>query len=462
MRSRPFVALLLLALLLAPAASPAQAPAVEVMTVHVNAGELLRLDRPAAKVFIADPEVADFQAASASSILVFGRRSGRTNLYALDERDRLVVSRTVVVEHDVAAIRDMLRAELPDAAISVRSTPGGVVLSGMLASSRAVDHAVRLASGFLATGESIVNQLQVTSPTQVNIRIRVAEMSREVSRRFGFNWDAAFNLGKLTVGLLTGRAPIGAAGAIVPHADIVGAAGGALAGTYSNAGTDVTGLIDALAAESLISILAEPNLTAVSGETASFIAGGEFPIPISRDRDTVTIEFKRFGVVLDITPTVLSPNRISLRVRPEVSNLSDEGAITMNDIRIPAISVSRTETTIELASGQSFAIAGLMHNRTRTGLSKFPGLGDIPVLGVLFRSEQFQRQETELVVIATAYLVEPTSGTDRPSPLTGFRPVTEIERIFQGKVARTAREAGQANPLGPAGARLAGDAGFFF
>ncbi|MFQ5972222.1 MAG: type II and III secretion system protein family protein, partial [Alphaproteobacteria bacterium] len=193
-----------------------------------------------------------------------------------------------------------------------------------------------------------------------------------------------------------------------------------------------------------------------------FLAGGEFPIPVAQSDDSITIEFKQFGVAVDFNPTVLSPERISIQVRPEVSELTDEGAIEIGDIRVPALSVRRAETTVELGSGQSFAIAGLLQNNTQNVVSKLPGLGDLPILGRLFRSDRFQRDETELVIIVTPFIVQPSSEGPMASPLDGYRPATDLERIFFGKVAREGTTQGSSGPVGGQGVRLLGSAGFTY
>jgi len=449
------------------ASAPTLAQSVKpdgVLALNVNGGELLRLPRPAAKIFIADPEIADFQAASNQSLLVFGRKPGQTTLYALSATDGVILSRRITVAHDVGQLQELIREELPTSLVRVRSTQAGIVLSGRVATSLDADHVQRIAGGFVGGPENIINSLDITSPTQVNIRVRVVEMAREVQRRFGFNWETAFNIGNTTLGIATGRDIFlpGSGNLFQTDATLVGTGGGSLAGQFLNGRGDIfSGMIDALAQENLITVLAEPNLTALSGETASFIAGGEFPIPVAQDEDRITIVFKQFGVVLDFTPTVLSPNRISMRVRPEVSELTEEGAINQGNISIPAITLRRTETTIELASGQSFAIAGLLQDETRSSISKFPGLGDIPILGSLFQSESFQRNETELVIIATAYLVQPTSTGEYADPVAGFEPPSDIERILSGKLARVSGKA-PADLAKPGGLRLVGDAGFYY
>jgi pilus assembly protein CpaC len=281
----------------------------------------------------------------------------------------------------------------------------------------------------------------VLSSIQVNIRVRVAEISRDLTRQFGFNWHALGNPGNWAYGLSTGVA----AG---PIASVIGGSiGSGVAGAspqrfgfgFNDGTNDINGIVDALAADNLVTILAEPNLTAQSGEVASFLAGGEFPIPVAgsgtNGQATVTIEFKTFGVSLAFVPIVLGNDRLTLRVRPEVSELSDQGAISLplgnGTIRIPALAVRRAETTIELGSGQSFAIAGLLQRNTAQQTEGVNGLTDIPVLGALFRSDRFQRRETELVSIVTPYLVQPVSNPQAlTAPTDNFRPATSLERIL--------------------------------
>jgi pilus assembly protein CpaC len=302
----------------------------------------------------------------------------------------------------------------------------------------------------------LVNRLRVSSATQVSLRVRVAEVSREVTKLFGINWDAVFTPGDFVFGLATGRDFL--VGNTITRLESGSGLTGSILGGYSNGSANVNALIDALERESLVTVLAEPNLTALSGETASFLAGGEFPIPVGRDNDEIEIEFKEFGVSLAFTPTVLGPDRISLRVRPEVSDLSPNGAIKLGDLQIPAISTRRAETTVELGSGQSFAIGGLLSNETRTNLEKLPGLGDLPVLGALFRSSEFRQSESELVIIVTPYLVRPTMPSRLRTPVDGFVPASDLERLIEARF--TSRSAASADGHREAHPRLHGPAGF--
>jgi pilus assembly protein CpaC len=269
------------------------------------------------------------------------------------------------------------------------------------------------------------------SPSQVQLRVRVAEVSRNVLKQFGINWNALFSTGKFLFGIATAN-PIIVGTSLLASTRPTDS----IFGSFNSGSLDINGLIDALDDNGLITVLAEPNLTAVSGKPATFLAGGEFPIIVPDSDGRVTIEFKQFGVSLGFTPTILSENRISLHVKPEVSQLSTAGAIRIDNFTIPSLTTRRAETTVELGNGQSFAIAGLLQNNIRHDIDKFPGLGDLPVLGTLFRSDRFQRDETELVIIVTPYIVRPVSSQKLALPTDGMVPPTDEDRILHGRLYR--------------------------
>lgn len=452
------VSLAILSATATPAASQGRPSDAEV--IAVNEGKLIRFSRPAAKVFVANPDIADVQVPGDRAVFIFGKETGQTTLYALDDADRTIVSQEISVVHDTSRLGEVLDREAPRAGVQLTSIPGGIVLKGRVQSPDIADNLVEIARGFIGADERIVNRLEIQAPLQVNLRVRVAEMSRRVSKELGFNWEAIVNAGSFAFGLATGREALNAAGQVLRA---VGEGNpGTLFGSYSSDSGSVTGVVDALEDEGLVSILAEPNLTALSGETASFLAGGEFPIPVAEDDGEVSVEFKRFGVSLDFTPTVLNPKRISLKVRPEVSELSPEAGVTTGGVEIPGLSVRRAETTIELGSGQSFAIAGLLQSSSSNGVNQVPGLGDMPVLGPLFQSTDFQRDETELVIVVTPYIVRPTNDSEMNAPGDGFRPPSDLERILMGRVASPAGPKGDNSPLGVGGLRLIGPAGFAY
>lgn len=436
------------------------APAGQVR-LEIRKGQLVRLSRPAAAVFVADPSVADVQAHSPTLVYVFGRRSGSTTLFAVDEEDDVLLRREIVVEHHLSGLQRALREVAPDARLEVRSIDGAIVVEGAVRDPLKAQELREIAGRYLGENETLINRISVAAPTQVNLRVRVAEVSREVTKLLGVNWDAAISsISGITVALATGR-PFTTNGGL-PFSRFADPNGlsNALGFNYVTKDYSISNVIDALEREGLVNVLAEPNLTALSGETASFLAGGEFPIPIGRDDNEIEIEFKQFGISLAFTPTVLGADRIGLKVRPEVSDLSDRGAIKLGDLVIPALTTRRAETTIELGSGQSFAIGGLISNTTRSNLDKVPGLGDIPVLGVLFRSNSFRRSESELIIIVTPYLVAPVTSARLPTPLDGLEDPSDLERILDGKLARMAINPAASGVGVLARARLVGPAGF--
>jgi pilus assembly protein CpaC len=452
---------------------PPDGPAPIALRIESGTGRLLQLPGPAATVMAADPRVARVQPASPTSVFVMAVSAGRTTVIAttdsgqaVAEYDITVLGRTEPVAPGTAGpagpatvraatagqVESQLRALLTGPSqVRVRIAGRTMVLSGTVASAADARRAEAIARGMAAEGAEVLNELAVLSSIQVNLRVRVAEISRDVTRQFGFNWQAIGTVGNFTFGLRSG-----AASGLLNTA-ITGAAGGLgtlgspqrLGGAYRSGGTDVNGLIDALALDNLVTILAEPNLTAQSGEVASFLAGGEFPIPVAARDGQISIEFKSFGVSLAFIPTVLSGDRLALRVRPEVSELSDQGSINLpvagGSLRIPGLTVRRAETTIELGSGQSFAIAGLLQRSTSQTTDGLNGLGDLPVLGALFRSDRFQRRETELVIIVTPYLVQPVSDPGMlAAPTDGFRPATSLDRILHQRQMQSGRPPGRA------------------
>lgn len=428
---------------------PADGPTV---VLEVRKGGLIRLDQPAATVFVADPEICDIQVKSPSLIYLVGKKTGETTLYAVDGEERVLAAMQVSVVHDLNRLQRAVRELHPDIRLEVASVGGAVVLEGDVPTAAVAEDVRRLAAQFVNDEGELVNRLAVTAPTQVNLRVRVAEMSRDTQKQLGFNWDAVGRFGSFSLGLATFN-PF----STNVVTDMIG-------GSVSTGNLDANVLIDALNQEGLISILAEPNLTALTGETASFLAGGEFPILVPQGEDRVTVEFKKFGVSLAFTPTLLSPSRISLNVRPEVSQLSNDGAVSIpvagGTLSVPALTVRRAETTVELGSGQSFAIAGLLQNNVSHDVQKFPGLGDIPILGALFRSTRFQRNESELVIIITPYVVRPAPGPGLALPNDGYAPPSDGRQVTHGGMYRRQAQKGARSVVGPDGTRVRGPAGF--
>ncbi len=406
------VALTLSALAAGPTA------AVEVLTgettevlLQVSKGQLIRLDAPSESVYLADPAIADLEVMAPDLIYLFGRQPGETNLYAVGADNRVVADIQLIVGTSVTGMNETLSSEIPNGNIEASAVGNVVMLHGQSDSAMDIANAAQIAGAFLPPNSRLINRTEVTGPQQVNLRVRFVEVSRSSVRRLGIDWEAFVNTGNF---FLTG-----ATGAFLNNSTFgapVNVVGDALLGGYLGNSFGVNAVIDALEQENLVRILAEPNLTTISGETASFLAGGEFPIPTAVNDNEVEITFKSFVVSLAFTPTVLDGGRISMRVMPEVSELSPAASIQLGSISIPGLSVRRAETTVELGSGQTFAIAGLFQTSFKAASDVAPFLADLPILGPLFQRNDFEQDESELVIFVTPYLVEPVSADQIMSP----------------------------------------------
>ena len=432
----------------APAAAPRPALAMQRRTLsfETGAGQLVTLQGPAANVFVADPKVAEVRPGSATTLFIFGVGPGHTTVAALDDTGAAVAQYDVTVRPSVflsGQVEAAIARVVPGSHVLVTPQPKGLLVSGRIGTPEDAARVLAVAKSFLPDGQTVEDQLALSAATQVTLRVRIAEMSRTVTRQLGINWQALGSIGSI------GKVP-----ALSFAANTTSALACVTVGCQ---GVGFNGLIDALAQDNLAHVLAEPNLTVMSGQSASFLAGGEFPIPVGQQNGQITVTFKKFGVNLEFTPTVLSDGRINLRVAPEVSQLSDVGAVKLtagnSSITVPALTVRRAETMVELGSGQSFAIAGLLQDSVNQGDSGLPGLGDLPVLGALFRSDKFQRAETELVILVTPFVARPVSEPGRLR-LAGenYTPPTDLERIFQ------LRQVGQF--AGGPPVRIPGQAGF--
>ncbi len=450
-----------LAVLLVCALIPMGAWAAEgdggALHLAIGEGAMVRLSLPAASVFIANPDVADIQVPSSGAIFVLGKTAGTTTLFAIDADNQTILRRTVVVRHNLAEMNSLLRQRFPSDQFELTSAPGSLMVKGTVDSAEEVAAVAATLTPLLSKGEKLINDVTVPRSNQVQLRVRVAEVSRDINQQFGFNWAALMEPGHLVSGIFSGRdfytTSSGTGQYVLSSTNAWSMLGGYASKNYS-----VQTMLDALDSEGLISILAEPNLTALSGQTASFLAGGEFPIPVAQSSSSainaITVEFKSFGVALDFTPTVLSHDHISVLVRPEVSQLDTDYDITLNGTTIPGLSVRRAQTTVELASGQSFAIGGLLQENMTEAVSRFPGLASLPVLGKLFSSKNYQNNKSELVIIVTAYIVRPTDAQALHTPLQSLRPASDVEHIVQKQLGL--------DPMAPDSPRLMGSAGFVY
>lgn len=357
-------------------------------------GRLIHFDQAVESVFVGDPGVADVRVVSPDVVYVYGKKTGVTNLMAISADQKLRTSLRLNVINDVGPSNQARREVQPDSTIQISFFGNRTVVTGH---ARNIDDAVDAASigqTYSPPDQPPINDTTIAGSQQVNIRVRFAEVSRDELLAIGFDWQF-FASGSFQFG-------------------------NSFSSSVGN--VDINVLISALQRSGVLTILAEPNLTAVTGQTASFLAGGEIPIPVPQTGSgggygAITVEYKPFGVSLQFVPTIIKDNRIALRVRPEVSALSPAGAVKISGVEIPALIVRRADTTVEMASGQTFAIAGLFQRNIGQSVNQIPAIGEVPVLGALFSSERFKRDETELVILITPYLVKPMRERIAKTPL---------------------------------------------
>jgi pilus assembly protein CpaC len=428
---------------------PTEAPS---MQIEVSKGTMVRLKGPATTVFVANPEIADVQVKSPTQLYVFGKKPGETSLYATDERDNVLINTIVRVTHEHSRLQEALRRVSPGTQLQFTTVGDAIIVNGTARNAGEIHEARRIAGAHIGNPDRVVVQASVDAPSQVMLRVRVVEAQRQALKRVGINWEAALRIGSFTLGLASPTDIVtDASGALLRQ----GAPTGGLIGVRTvGANRDINAVVDLLASENFIAILAEPNLVALSGETASFLAGGEFPVVTTSGVNQVSVTYKQFGVSLAFTPTIYGDGRINLKVRPEVSQLSTQGQVVLNGFTIPALTTRRAETTVELGSGQSFMVGGLINNTSTQDIQKIPGLGDIPILGALFRSDSFQRNETELVILVTPYIVKPSSGR-LATPSDGLVPPNDADRHLYGRTYRQ-----QPAAQGPARRGATGGGGF--
>jgi pilus assembly protein CpaC len=405
-----------------------------VLHIDVSGGALVRLPENAGGEFIADPSIADLQSPKPSSVFVFGKKPGRTTLFVLAPDGSPIVAYSVDVRFPQTELQSQIQTGAGDKSTRLGYTSNGALLQGVVPDAQTAQRLEETARRVVGSGIPLANQLQVAGASQVNLRVRVAEVNRAVSRQLGFNWSTVLSAGDFALGLQSG----GLAGAVASSLTAAGKNG--LIGSVTSSHVNGSAVLDALANEGLVTLLAEPNLSAASGNTATFFAGGEFPIPIPQALGTVSVEYKQYGVSVAFTPVVMSSNHISIKIRPEVSELDTATNVTLNGVQIPAITARRAETTVELASGQSFAIAGLIQNNSTNNIQKMPWLGDVPVLGALFRSNQFQRNESELVIVVTPYIVRPTGPQALKDATQYVQVPSDVGSAVSGRVAAPARK----------------------
>ncbi len=354
---------------------------------------------------------------------------------------------------DLLGIKRALHSFLPNETIGVEMVNKAIALTGNISGADTAQKAMKIAKEYVPADAQVLNFMQIKTGQQVMLRVRVGEIQRTALKRIGFNLQGVRRAGDYTIPFATGGGIGQAVGSAVSDSQAFGV--GSI--IYNSTNLDLSATLDMLEQNGLFKMLAEPNLVAVSGESASFLAGGEFPVPIAQYGDTISVDYKPFGVKVGFSPLVLSANRIRLNVEPEVSEISAEGAVQIKGFTIPSVTSRRAKTTVELAPGESFMIAGLIKDDFRTTINQVPGVGDIPVLSALFRSAAFQRNETELVIAVTPYIADPVASDDVRLPTDNFHTPSVLEGVFLGALSsRTATK----NAVAPNTQGLEGPVGY--
>lgn len=433
----------------------AQRPTAE-KWLSIGEGELITLPANVADVWVSNQAAADVYVTNPRQINLFGKAFGDSTVFATNAAGAVIYSVVVHVAQNSTSLDRMLKAAMPEAQISVTQVGQIAVLNGTVQSPEDSVQAERLVTSLLNPGVdpsaanaaglkiAVINRLRTATPLQVNLQVKFAEVSRSFSKNLGVNLQTFDRTSGFKFGVAQGTATtqftpggglfVGGSTASGGTTQVRESGAGTTLGLAGRlAGLDLLSAINIGESVGLVSTLAQPNMTVISGETGSFLAGGEIPIPVSQGLGAQSVEYKQYGVSLAYTPTVLSDGRISLRVRPEVSQLTSQGAVQIGGVTIPALSTRRVETTVELGSGQSFVIGGLLQNDHNSNISKTPGIGDLPVLGALFRSNSWRREETELVVVITPYLVKPVNATDVVLPTDGYKSPTDLGRVLLGQ-----------------------------
>jgi len=408
-----------------------------VMVVAVNKSQVLKLDRAFSKAMVGNPEIADVMPLTVNSVYVLGRATGTTNLALYDRRGGLIAVVDVVVGPDVLGLKRQISDVFPGEAVKITNSNDNVLLEGQISSPMVAERIVALAETYAPA--KVLNLMSVGSPQQVLLEVRVSEMSRGTVKQLGinsFSWNSS-----------------GSLGGIARPGDIQS---GPFQAALTLFGPNINIQLEALERQGLVRTLAQPNLVALSGETASFLAGGEFPVPTGISQNgQVSIEFKQFGVSLAFSPTVLSDGLINLVVAPEVSSLDRDASVQLSGIVVPGLKVRRAKTSLELRDGQSFAIAGLISTDFADTVRAVPLLGKIPIIGALFRSTSFQQNETELVITVTPRIVRPVRPEDIALPTDSVLRPSDTDLFLLGKTER------KGPPPAPVGTKPGGIDGEF-
>jgi len=486
-------------------------PATRKVNLGVNKSMIVELPRPVRDVMVSNPKLIDAVMQTSTRVYIAGMSKGEANVFFVDKDGNQILTLEVNIDRDLSALGDLLNQLIPSSHIKIRTVGDRVVLTGSVIHPIDASRACEVVTSFLGPldqdqgggsssagggtamsvntgnntqnggsglstscqGTNVINMLAVEGREQVLLKVSVVEVQRNIVKQFGIDLGALVNSGNFAFAALSKLPfPINAQGGGIiapfipnptgalpgdlgtPSGVSQGVAGGGV--QWMNGPNRVQTVIRALEEDGLLHTLAEPNLTAISGETANFLAGGEFPIPVAQQLGTISVEFKKFGIGLAFTPVVMSEGRISLKVSTEVSELSNQGAVILSNITIPALKVRRAETTVELPSGGSLVMAGLLSDQSKQALSGYPGLKNLPILGALFSSRDFLKNESELVVLVTPYVVEPVAKQELAQPDQGFGWASDVQTDLLGQMNRIYGRNPERAPVG----KFDGDVGY--
>jgi pilus assembly protein CpaC len=429
--------------------APSDTP--RMLKLAIGRAQLVRLPVDVKDIIVSSSAVADVVVKSPRLVYMLGQQSGSTSVIMLDAAANIIYNMNIVVAQELSTLQAMLKTVLPDESISVTSVQGNILMTGKVRTSYAASYARDLARRFVTSDEQIINRIQVLAEQQVMLRVRVAEVRRSVTKTLGLSGSIgqADNVVGNSTTFLT---PLTGTGVVGPQGT-----GTIKFGLFAgNPFRNLALALDALETEGLVRTLAEPNLTSLSGEHATFLAGGEIPVPAGLDRNgNLTIRFRDFGVELDFTPTVLDTGRINLKVRTSVSEVDTSNSVVIQGVSIPGFRTRRAQTTVEMASGGGLVIGGLLQNDLSNSQSGFPGLVDIPIIGALFRSTSFTKAESELVVTVSAYLVRPVAEQALVLPTDGFAASSDADMYLLGRLhahyGRKGTKPPKGKPKGPVG-----------
>ncbi|MEK6745569.1 MAG: type II and III secretion system protein family protein [Pseudomonadota bacterium] len=396
--------------------------------VEINKGKMIRFSAPASSVVVADPNTADIQVVSPKMVFVYGKKIGETSLSAVGANDETIFQGVIDVTHNLSSLKRTVERLAPDSNVTFKTVDGGLVIDGSAASVQESENIRSVAAAFVGTADRVVNMITTSGGDQVMLQVKIVEMARTDLKRLGVNLQAS-----LTGGGIVSQVVNGAVAATAINVARNGATN--LQSTLTGGSGSISSMIEALETQGLATVLAEPSLTTATGKPASFLAGGQYPIPVAGADGTVTVQYQPFGVGLNFTPVVMANDRISILVNPEVSTLNFANPIQVAGFTYPILDTRRAQATVELGSGQTFVLAGLLRNDTSNNISKLPGAGDLPILGALFRSQSFQNNQTELVILVTPYVVRPVSDAKKiQTPIDGFKPPSDMERLLLGSL----------------------------